>query len=738
MNVQASVQRKLRSFRNRVRAFIAAEGLSRVALIIAGLVCVSVLLDYTQRLSFAARTFSLVVGLSIAGYVLHRTLLSRLARPMDDARMALTVEDRFPELGDRLISSLQFARMMESGASDRSGQSAAMMSAVAAEAALAVEPINPCRTLDAGRVLRAMGLAALAWAVLVAAAVVGPAAATIWLLRNVALQDVSWPQRTTLHVEFQQPVPRGDALKVTVEAGGQLIPDSVWIQYEFRGSGRRGREKLARIGGRGRHRFETRFKNVVEPLRFRVSGGDARTEWYRVDLVERPAVTTLKLQAVYPRYTAKPTAELDTSVSYLDVPAGTTLWARIIPSKPLQTARLVLDDGAETVDMAPAEFGPAEDAGAESWRRLAFWLDGKQRERLAADVAAGKCANELWLASLPITADRSVAIRLLDADDLENRPPTRFSVRIVPDKEPAVTLRTLGIGQMVVPNATVPLRITAEDDYGVRKLFLRHRVRLGDEKDIEDEDTTSFRLRYGDRKISHDMPWSLESVGLVPGSVLVFHAGALDYKDVGPENVGRSSEMSLRVVTPDELMAALVRRQIDQRQGFGRVRDRQRDEIKIELDAAARADGALTGDQKARLLAAEQTLRHSVEELKTVAEVCDQILQEMINNKLGDETERSRLRDGVVGPTRRLAERSMPALADGMRAMGAAADAARLTAENERILKEMDRVLAQMLKMETYRRIVDQARKLHKDQEELLKAIEEAHKKLIESILDPK
>jgi len=718
VNVHEPVTRKIRAFRSRIRACLAVEGLSYVALVVAGLASMSLLIDYTQRPGFAGRLFSLVVGLGLIGWALYRTVLSRLARPMDDERIALTVEDCFPELHDRLISSLQFTRMLASGADARSQQSVAMMSAVTADAAAAVAPLKLATTIDHGRVVRAVLLAAAVWAGLAALAAWQPNAAKIWFLRNVALQDVDWPQRTHLAVSYNKVVPRGDALTVTVEATGRLIPASVAIRYKFLDSGRKGRERLGRVGGRGRHRFEAKFKNVVEPLTFRVAGGDAETEWFGVTLVERPAVRTLKLQAVYPRYTNKPNAELDTSESYLDLLAGTTLWVRVIPGKPLRRARLVIDDGVDTIEMMRAQ-----DKASEPWQTRAFWLSEDERSALAADAAAGKCADELWIASLDAARDSSVAVRLIDMGDLEDRSPTRFSIRTIADKPPAVTLRMKGIGQMVVPDATIPLAIKAADDYGVRKLRLKHKLRMGGKAGAEDEDTIDFRLRYGGQEVAHE-------------------AEAADYRDDGQENVGRSEEISLRVVTRDELMADLVRRQINQRQDLVRVRDRQRDEVKIELDAAARAGDKLDAGQKARLLAAEQTLRRSAEELKTIADVCDQVLQEMINNKLGDDAERSTLKDAIVAPTRRLGARLVPGLADGVRAATDAAGPApgerfaKLSAQNDRILEEMDGVLSNMRKLETYRRIVEQVRKVREDQERLLEDIEKAYKKLIESILD--
>ena len=744
MNVQKPILNKIRAFRGRIRACVFVEGLSVVALTVAGLSCVSLLFDYVQRPGLAGRVLSLAIGLAAIGVVLRRVLWLKLARPMDDERIALTVEDRFPDLRDRLISSLQFARVLESGADARSGRSQAMMSAVAADAAAAVAPLNLTATINHGRVLRTFALAVAAWGVVAAFGVLQPEAMKIWFLRNVALQDVNWPQRTHLVVTYKKVVPRGDALTVSVEAGGQLIPSSVSIRYEFLGTGRKGREKVARVGGRGEHRFETRFKNVVEPLRFRVSGGDAMTEWHEVALIERPAITVLKLQAVYPSYTGTPNAELTTSESYLDVLAGTTLWVRAIPSKTLQAARLVLDDGERTVDMMKAEAGPGtSDAGpGEPWKTREFWLTEEQRATLAADAAAGKCADELWIASLPVARDTSIAVRLLDTDGLDNRSPARFTIRTVADKAPMVTLKTTGIGQMVVPNATVPIEIKVIDDYGVKTLRLKHKLRMADEAKAEDEESIDFSLGKGGRTITRRMRWGLASAGLVTGSVLVFHAEAGDFKDVDPAQTGRSEELSLRVVTPEELLADLTRRQIDQRQDFVRIRDRQREEVKIELDAAARAGGKLGPDQAARLLGTEQTLRHSAEELKTVAGMCDQILQEMINNKLGDDTERSRLKDAIIGPTRRLAAELLPTLADGVRASVEAGDPgagkrfAGLAEQNDRILKEMDQVLSNMQKMETYRRIVGQARKLREDQERLMEDIRKAHKELIESILD--
>ena len=153
------ILKKLRAYRTRIRTCVTIKGLCYGAAVVVGLVALSLLIDYHQKLSTASRIISLFIGLGVIGFVLYRGLFSKLARPMDDERVALTVEDRFPELGDRLISSLQFAGALQAGTTGRSDQSMAMMTAVTSDAVSAVAPLNLGRTIRYGRVLRAVAIA---------------------------------------------------------------------------------------------------------------------------------------------------------------------------------------------------------------------------------------------------------------------------------------------------------------------------------------------------------------------------------------------------------------------------------------------------------------------------------------------------------------------------------------------------------------------------------------------------
>jgi hypothetical protein len=718
-----TVRAKLRAFRTWLRTCVTVEGLAWTAAVLVVLVALSLLIDYTQRLGLLARQFCMAVGIDTLGFVFYQTVWLRLKRPMDERRLALAVEDKFPQLRDRLISALQFAAPIEEGSTGRSGQSVVMMRAVSDQAAEAVVPLDLGRTLNLRRVFTAVGVAGAAWALLLGFSIWQPGTMGLWFRRNVLLGDAAWPQRTHLAVRFQEKVPKGDTFVVTVQASGE-IPATVTIDYKFLQSGRKGEEVLKRLGLIEENRFEARFKHLVEPLEFQVSGGDATTEWYTVSLVERPDIRQLKFWAVYPHYTRMPSQLLSPAESFLEVLPGTRIKVAAVPTKPLVAAWMNLDAGEKATDMTRADDQATRD----------FWFSAEEQTSVP----------EFWTGACKFTEDCSVAVNVRDTDDLLNRPPTRFTVKIVADKEPLVALRMKGIGEMVVPKATIPLEIKVTDDFGIASLRLKHRFMIEDK--YAPEEVISFKLVYGGKELVHEMPWHLEPLGLQPGSVLLFRVEATDYKDVEPRNVGATEEVSVRVVTPEELMADLVRRQVEQSQDFRRVRDRQRDEVKIEIDAAARAlrdpkRNKLSDDERTRLIGVEQTVRHSIEEIRHITDVLEQVVLEMTNNKVGEEEERAKLRDDIVAPCRELVGTLMPALADDVKAAAASSGpelrkrAAAAVKKNEIVLARMDLVFNHMLQMATYRSIVEQMRKLKQDQEELFTDIERERKKLLESIL---
>ncbi|MFO7900946.1 MAG: hypothetical protein R6V58_18055 [Planctomycetota bacterium] len=808
------ILRKLRAFRTRVRTALAVEGLAWTAAALVGLIALSLLIDYHQRLSLAARLFSMAVGLAALGYVAYRALLSRLARPMDDERIALTVEDRFPALRDRLISSLQFAQALETGSTGRSDQSLAMMAAVAEDARSAVTPLDLGGTIDRGRLLKAVACAVVLWAGLVAYTIANPAVMSLWFRRNVLMMGVRWPQRTHFKVDYDDTVVEGGPLVVKAEASG-IVPSSIEFRYEFEGIERAGEVTLGPVGGHG-NVFRARLKDVSGPLRFRIAGGDAVTDWCRVGVVRRPAVTHFMVCVVSPDYVSRtddPMERRDTEAWHRapqrirDVLPGSKIWIGAGTTKELSREKdvhkygaLVVRDGEDATRMTPLD-PAAEDATAV--HSLDFWFP---------EGIEGARFKEFWIGMFEADHDSDVSVRLRDRAGVSNHAAAAFELRLSKDREPKVRVEKVGIGEYITPRATIPLRIAARDDYAVQKVTIAyHSVLEGKEfgagekrvlrrdlrilkgggigagypasprayhrravqafenkqydraeaflataldglavKPLDEGDPSAAayadarRLletvrekqgKSGDPEIEPPQPWRwpIEELELPEGSEFRFTVHAADYKNYRAlnkePNVGAANTIVLNVVSPEKLMARLIQRQMQQRQHFRRVYDRQLAQIQIEIEATQKylAKGKLDAKQLKRFRSVEEVVHHSNQEIKDIERELSEVLQEMVNNRVGDRRDEQRLRDEIVARLRDLHETRMPRLAAGVNAAADSDDLkSRLPAlvrQNDRIVKLMGIILENMKDLENYRRIVQDIKDVHRDQKKLKEEI---------------
>ena len=122
---------KLRQLRRGLRRRLTGEGVSWCAISLVAVVFVTLGMDYLLHLDRPVRGVIMGMLLLGVGWVVWRQLIAPLRVPMDNEQLALLVEDRYGELGDSLISALQFTRR---DAPETPGQSQAMVELVIAQA----------------------------------------------------------------------------------------------------------------------------------------------------------------------------------------------------------------------------------------------------------------------------------------------------------------------------------------------------------------------------------------------------------------------------------------------------------------------------------------------------------------------------------------------------------------------------------------------------------------------------
>lgn len=671
----------LARLRWRARASLAARGLGSVLLVVVALALLSFALDRPLRLAWSSRAVILVVMLTMLGAVAWSRLLRPLVTPLPDDELARAVEARHPALDWRLLSAVQFARPGWAPGPETSRSLAAL---VVADAERRAAEVDAGRVVPAGPALQAGtrgGVVLLAGALLVAGF---PAAAETWARRNLLLSSTArWPHDTHLVVEAAAfdpatgtaVVPHGSDLPLLVRAEG-VVPKRVYVETwgEAQG-GEAGRSELLVLDALGDGRFRVLLDEVTAGFTFVVRGGDAEEGPFRVRVIRRPWVDALVIHVAPPPHTGLPARAFGVDAGSVTLPAGTRVRLEARVSKPL--ARVTLEELPLGAEAASVHTTTIVDGGFEAALDL---------ERAAA-----------------------FRVDVVDRDGLGLAQPLRFSLVAQPDRAPEVQLALVGVGLNVTPQATVRARVAASDDHGL--VAARLRLKVGG-TDAPPRDTALPALA-GRRAGEGQATLELEELELAPKTALTLWAEALDADPRGP-NVGASPAVQLRVVTPEQLLAELLRRLHEQRLELDRM----------VLEEERLAQG-LAGQDQATLERASRAHRDVGRAVLRAADVVEGVVAEMTSNRILDAATWDRLAEDVAAPLRALqqgplqsardlAERAAQADEGARREASSAAGgaAAVVAAELRAIVARMGRIEELAELVGTLKRLIDEQRAL--------------------------
>ena len=507
-------------------------------------------LDWLTPLPVAVRVGQLALLAALVVWLVRRHLVRGVAADRDADAMALRAEKAFPDLEDRLISAVQLARRR----GERGYGSEALKAAVERDAAEYAEQAA-LRVTGKARILRLHRTAVAAGAALVlllasALAVMRiPDIASVWL-RRLALLNATYPTRTRIAkvtvrliedptVELKTAgrtvlVPKGDA--VTVEVDGRGIRPWQGTLYARAGASGWHAVPLARRsdleGGRARP-FAAALDEVIEPTDFYVRLGDATSERYRMDLIDRPQVVDIETELTQPDYTGL--EKVVTKGGYVRAPVGTAVGLRAKANKALSeaTIRFRLTKGEPAA--VPVVLAP----------------DG---------VTLG--------AQFTVQTDGAYTIHLRDLDRLANVAPAEYQVRAVVDTLPRVLMAEPPADMLATPASLVTFDGQLSDDFGLRQAYLEYRT---DEKAPYQRiamplpgmpapttmAATPEGPRPGPRQAHSRLTWDLVPLKLKAGDRLLCRVVARDWAPRPADEVARGPEVTIRVVSPEVLQKRL-------------------------------------------------------------------------------------------------------------------------------------------------------------------------------------
>jgi hypothetical protein len=720
-HLEPALESLLARLRRRIRSYIWADGLAMVLVVLAGAFWISLAIDWLFEPPRLLRIAGQVAVVGALAYVIFRFLLERLLVRLSNRNMALLVERRFGAFRDSLLTAVELTQDLSHAAEFN----ADMLALTHRDALNHADEVDLSRIFNVAPLVRRISLAVALLAALVVFAVGASNAFGTWARRNLLLSDELWPRATRLLVEgFNEQgnakIARGSDWNLVVKADAALgrdIPEIVQVRYTTV-DGARGRENMSREGvvAPGEAPFQNyshTFKGVLAPLDFYVKGGDDRAGPFHLDVVDSPTISRMTLHCEYPAYMHRAPRDLPVA-GLMQLPRGTEISILAEANKPLVSVQI--DDMA--------------DENSPLTHQLNF-----------ADEPAG--AQQSFTFSVPrLASDKTLLFTLRDVDGIRSREAVRLSLSAIVDESPQVNVQLKGIGTAITSQARLPAAGEVSDDYGVGKIWFDYHV---DESPARQQPLAA--QSDGAEKLAVADALEVRDLKLEPKQKLHWAVQAADtFALEGGPNVGTSQRYVLDVVTPEQLRSMLEARELMLRRRFetiveeltetrgllasvvtGPVKKPEGGEGKPAAepgDAEARPGGIQPSVQVERV---RQNGERSAHETLQVAVAFDEIREEMINNRIDTEELKTRLKEGVADPLKRIASTMFPKWEEQLKQLAtqladpqaAPATQATALAQADAILIEMRQVLDKMLELETFNEVLDMLRQVISAQEKV-------------------
>lgn len=785
----------VRGLRWRIRAYTLLEGLSLVICWVAAMFWIALFFDYVPvllgagEMPLGARIFVLVVvGLGTA-FILHRWILRRTFARMADHSMAVLLERRHNQFHDALLTAVEMyehpdhaaqyneemLKHTAQGALSHTGEVrlrrvfrwrplwwklalAVLLGGSVVAFALTVQPAF-------GKAFnRLVLLGPEPWQRLSYLEVVG---VRTWKIQYQALEtggtgalSDNRPKLVPADVSFADGkvrVARGSNPRLTVRADtvGHQDPGSVIFYWESKEDSGHGKMTSGRKTSDGFQYYTYQrepLKGILETLKFGVRGFDFRADGFEIEVVNSPAVSEVQLIYDRPQYLVDEQRNVFRRVEVpliagTQVPRGSDVTISATANKPLQRA-YVYDVEAKTTKVI-------EISGDQN--RFSFRIP---------------------------KLDRNIALEVMleDMHSLVTERPHLVAFTMEEDKLPEVNVGIRGVGLAVTPDVKFPVQGQVSDDNWLERAWLEIELSKDNVRHLpvqlkpggfDPQEIAEYKLSENDN-VYQWFDFREERTGpdpltLTPGKKIAVTVKAADRYDLEDFHVqtnphaGSGDRYELDVVSPDELLIILERRELELRRRFEQVVEemtQMRDsllrvktgfshEVKDQEPGDVVApDGSEPGDKELspteaaqRALALRQLwVQRAIDrseqsrgETEGVGVSFLDIVAELENNRVVDtEDRKSRLREQVSTPLLDIVRVEFPELdkrladLDGkmnanQRDEAAVATAAEhALAQTDEVLLAMDQVLQKMLDLETFNELVELVRGLIDEQEEVI------------------
>ena len=462
---------------------------------------------------FFASALAMLIG---AGVFLSPALAPRFssARRKSDDTVANEVGAHFPQLRDRLLNALQVFREMRR--ERHAAYSPALVDAGFQDVADAFTRLDLAPVVDAAPAKKALRTALFAIGFTALAFTLLPSTMGGGLWRTLQFRS-----------DFAPPAPfdfivtpgdaeavKGESVTLTATTSARVQPEVVFYireQGQEQFDAVRTERDSAGVFTAGMTQLRSSFDYYAEAKGY-------RSRHFRVEVVDRPFIRSMRVQLSFPSYTKLPPRYLDDNVGDVTALAGTRVSIEMTLNKDVSNATLVFADSQE----------------------VAATLDGTRAR-----------------ASFALRRDGSYHVALRDAGGITGANPIEYALKVVPDMAPTVDVLEPGRNTNLDESMRLAMLMGIGDDYGFSKLVLKYRLAASRYEKPQEEYSAIVIPLPSARATQMEVPfiWNLTSLNLVPEDVVNYYVEVYDNDNVNGPKLGRSQVYSLRLPSLEEVFA---------------------------------------------------------------------------------------------------------------------------------------------------------------------------------------
>ena len=262
--------------------------------------------------------------------------------------------------------------------------------------------------------------------------------------------------------------------------------------------------------------FRYTFLKPPSSFVFQAMSGGFTSAPGRVEVVPSPAIGKMSLQYIFPNYTGLPPRSQDGGGDIQALP-GTRVQLVMQANVPLRRGVLRFDDSSE----------------------------------LPLDVAETTLRGEIL-----VMKEGTYVVEVEDTHGLKNLQPPRYTVQILPDHYPTVSIRQPAEGVEVDETTTLHVSYDAEDDFGLQEAALVYFGPGSTERRIP-----LHRGRFDQPRVQETFVWDMQQWPLPAGDSVQFYVEVYDNDTISGPKKGVSSTLTLKVRNREQEHEALEKLQ---------------------------------------------------------------------------------------------------------------------------------------------------------------------------------